>query len=68
MCEPDRAETFWHDEAHRIDYVNAHKHPFFAAVWQAEAHNDTGRATPQALLELKAYSLCIIRKPKLTSG
>lgn len=57
VYEPSRAETFWHNEAHNIDYVNAHGHPFFNAVWQAEASNKSGRAMPQSLLELKAFAL-----------
>ena len=58
-------EMFLHDEAANVDYVNANGHKFFAAVWQAEAGNKTGRATPQSLLELKAFAFvqhCLNRR------
>ena len=54
--DPSSKEPFAHDEANNIDYVNANGHPFFAAVWKAEAGNNTGRATPQSLFELKAFA------------
>ena len=56
---------FLHDEAADVDYINANGHKFFAAVWQAEAGNLSGVATPQSLLELKAFSFvqhCLNRK------
>lgn len=56
---------FLHDEASDVDYLNANGHQFFAAVWQAEADNLSGVATPQSLLELKAFSFvqhCLNRK------
>jgi len=56
---------FLHDEAADVDYINANGHKFFAAVWKAEAGNLSGVATPQSLLELKAYSFvqhCLNRK------
>jgi hypothetical protein len=40
-----------------IDYLNAAKNDFFAAIWKAEKANKTGQASPQSLLELKAYAL-----------
>lgn len=58
-------EPFLHDEAANVDYVNANGHKFFAAVWKAEAGNQTGRATPQSLLELKAFAFvhhCLNRR------
>jgi hypothetical protein len=56
ICDPSSREPFFHDEANNIDYVNANGNPFFAAVWKAEAGNNTGRATPQSLFELKAFA------------
>ncbi|QKG59119.1 hypothetical protein GKZ68_20775 (plasmid) [Hymenobacter sp. BRD128] len=56
---------FLHDEAANVDYINANGHQFFAAVWKAEAGNRSGVATPQSLLELKAFSFvqhCLNRK------
>ena len=40
-----------------VDFLNAAKNDFFAAVWKAEKNNKTGQASPQSLLELKAYAL-----------
>lgn len=57
--------AFLHDEASDVDYLNANGHHFFAAVWRAEAGNQSGVATPQSLLELKAFSFvqhCLNRK------
>jgi hypothetical protein len=57
--------TFLHDEAADVDYLNANRHKFFAAVWAAETGNVSGVATPQSLLELKAFSFvqhCLNRK------
>lgn len=51
----DRA--FLHDKENNIDYVNANGNKFFKAVWEMEADNIGEIASPQALLELKAYSL-----------
>lgn len=39
------------------DLINAAAHPFFAAVWEMEAGNIGRIASPQALLELKAFAL-----------
>jgi hypothetical protein len=63
--DPTTREMFLHNQAANIDYINANGHKFFAAVWKAEAGNVTGRATPQSLLELKAYAFvqhCLNRK------
>lgn len=49
--------AFSHDKAKNEDYCNANGNKFFAAVWKAEAKNIGPLASPQALLELKAYSL-----------
>lgn len=40
-----------------IDYLNAAANEFFAAVWNSEKENETEVASPQAILELKAYAL-----------
>lgn len=55
--DPASPQPFLHDAAQNIDYVNANGHKFFADVWRAEAGNTSGRATPQTLLELKAFAL-----------
>jgi hypothetical protein len=47
---------FQHDTASNIDYCNANGLKFFAAVWKHEAKNIGPLASPQALLELKAFS------------
>lgn len=39
------------------DLVNAAAHPFFGAVWEMESSNIGPIASPQALLELKAFAL-----------
>lgn len=41
----------------KVDYINANGHKFFADVWEMEAENNSEIASPQALLELKAFSL-----------
>lgn len=48
---------FIHDPAGNIDYINAAANKFFAEIWDLERNNNTGVASPQALLELKAYAL-----------
>jgi hypothetical protein len=40
-----------------VDYINANGHKFFNEIWKMEQNNTTEVATPQALLELKAFSL-----------
>ena len=47
---------FIHDPAGNIDYINAAANKFFAEIWDLERNNNTGVASPQALLELKAYA------------
>ena len=49
-------EQFIFDKANNIDYINASANKFFAEVWKMESKNETGIASPQALLELKAYA------------
>jgi hypothetical protein len=46
--------TFVHDEAENVDYCNAAKNKFFAAIWKKEKGNTI--ASPQSLFELKAYA------------
>jgi hypothetical protein len=48
--------AFSHDKAANVDYCNANGNKFFAEVWKMEAKNIGEIASPQALLELKAYS------------
>ena len=50
-------QAFIFDQANNVDYINANGNKFFAEVWKMEANNNGEIATPQALLELKAYSL-----------
>ncbi|MDH4127129.1 MAG: hypothetical protein OEV44_00135 [Spirochaetota bacterium] len=45
-------EAFLHDE--NIDYLNANGNKFFAEIFKIEEGNQI--ATPQSLLELKAYA------------
>jgi len=40
-----------------IDYINANGHKFFAEIWKMELTNTSDVATPESLLELKAFSL-----------
>lgn len=54
--DPSSGAAFLHDEAADVDYLNANGHKFFAQVWAAEAGNTTGVASPQSLLELKAFA------------
>lgn len=44
--------AFLHEE--NIDYLNANGNKFFAEIFKIEAGNE--QATPQSLLELKAYA------------
>jgi len=48
---------FSHDKATNTDYCNANANLFFAEVWNMEKNNNGEIASPQALLELKAYCL-----------
>jgi hypothetical protein len=49
-------ETFYFDKDNNIDYINANGHKFFSEVWAMEAENTSETASPQALLELKAFA------------
>ena len=48
--------AFSHNKEANIDYCNANGNKFFAEIWKMESKNIGEIATPQALLELKAYS------------
>ena len=45
---------FIHDAENNIDYINANGNKFFAAIYKIEAGSQV--ASPQSILELKAYS------------
>jgi hypothetical protein len=47
-------KAFLHDTDANVDYCNANGNKFFAAIYADQAGREI--ATPQALLELKAYS------------
>lgn len=47
---------FLHDTQNNVDYINANGHKFFAEVWKMEKNNIGPLASPQALLELKAFA------------
>lgn len=49
--------AFSHDKENNIDYCNANGNKFFGAIWKMEKKNIGPIASPQALLELKAYAL-----------
>jgi hypothetical protein len=49
--------AFIHNIESNIDYCNANANLFFAEVWKMEKNNNGEIASPQALLELKAYCL-----------
>lgn len=47
-------DPFIHDLENNIDYINANGHKFFAEIFKLEEGNQI--ASPQSLLELKAFS------------
>jgi len=47
--------AFTHDKENNTDFCNANGNKFFAQVWKMEKKNTGEIASPQALLELKAY-------------
>lgn len=49
--------AFAHDKAANEDYCNAAGNKFFAEIWKMESKNIGPLASPQALMELKAYAL-----------
>ena len=51
---PNSKEMFVKEDGGEI--VNAAAHQFFAQVWAGEADNDGDVASPQALVELKAFA------------
>ncbi len=48
--------AFIHDIDNNIDYCNANGLKFFAEIWEMEKNNIGPIASPQALLELKAFA------------
>jgi hypothetical protein len=57
VCDMSNTTPFSHDKANNIDYCNANGNDFFAAIWKMESKNNGEIASPQALLELKAFAL-----------
>ena len=51
-----RKVAFFHDKENGIDYCNAAGNKFFSEIWKMEEKNNGEIASPQALLELKAYA------------
>ncbi len=49
-------EMFIHDKENNVDYINANGHDFHAEIWKMEKDNIGEIASPQALLELKAFA------------
>src|SRR5699024_514537 len=49
-------DMFIHDKESNIDYVNANGHKFYQEIWEMEKDNIGEIASPQALLELKAFA------------
>ncbi len=47
-------EMFIFDTENNIDYINANGHKFFSEIFEIEKENEV--ASPQSLLELKAFS------------
>lgn len=54
---PTSKLAFIHEKENDVDYCNAAGNKFFAEIWKLESKNNSEIASPQALLELKAYSL-----------
>ena len=48
--------AFFHNKVENTDYCNAASSKFFAEIWKMEENNNGEIASPQALLELKAYA------------
>src|SRR5699024_3809881 len=49
-------DMFIHDHQNNIDYVNANGHEFYREIWEMEKNNVGEIASPQSLLELKAFA------------
>ena len=49
-------DMFIHDKENNIDYINANGHDFYFDIWEMESKNCGEIASPQALLELKAFA------------
>jgi len=56
VFDSENKTAFSHDKEKNIDYCNANGNKFFAEVWKMEKNNVGEIASPQALLELKAYA------------
>lgn len=56
VCDTTSKLAFIHDTANNVDYINANGNAFFAQIWAMEKNNMGPLASPQALLELKAYA------------
>lgn len=56
VFDSSNTTPFSHDKTNNIDYCNANGSEFFAAIWEMEKENNGEIATPQSLLELKAYA------------
>lgn len=58
LVKADGMPTFIHDKAANADYINAagKDTKFFAEVWKMEKSNLGPLASPEALLELKAFA------------
>jgi hypothetical protein len=52
----DSKMAFIHDKKNNTDYCNANGNKFFNEIWKMEKNNNGELASPQALLELKAYA------------
>ena len=64
IFDHSQKDMFIHDKAENVDYVNAGATAgnrvamqFFREIWKMEQKNIGKTASPQALLELKAFSL-----------
>lgn len=49
-------DMFIHDHDNNIDYINANGHDFYNEVWEVEKNHIGDIATPQSLLEMKAFA------------
>ena len=54
--DKNNKSAFNHDKSANTDYCNAAGNKFFAEIWKMEEKNNGELASPQALLELKAYA------------
>jgi hypothetical protein len=54
IFDPANTDLFIHDQANKIDYINANGHELYRKIWHRDAQ--TGAASAQSLLEMKAFS------------